>query len=38
MAVFGGKNPHPQFLVAGGVTCYDALTPERIKEFEELYK
>lgn len=38
MAVFGGKNPHPQFLVAGGVTCYDALTPERIKEFEEIYK
>lgn len=38
MAVFGGKNPHPQFLVAGGVTCYDALTPERIKEFEGIYK
>ena len=38
MAVFGGKNPHPQFLVAGGVTCYDALTPERIKEYEEIYK
>lgn len=38
MAVFGGKNPHPQFLVAGGVTCYNALTPERIKEFEEIYK
>lgn len=38
MAVFGGKNPHPQFLVAGGVTCYDALTPERIKEFEDIYK
>lgn len=38
MAVFGGKNPHPQFLVAGAVTCYDALTPERIKEFEEIYK
>lgn len=38
MAVFGGKNPHPQFLVAGGVTCYDTLTPERIKEFEEIYK
>ena len=24
--------------MAGGVTCYDALTPERIKEFEEIYK
>ena len=38
MAVFGGKNPHPQFLVAGGVTCYEALTPERLKEFESLYR
>ena len=36
MAVFGGKNPHPQFLVHGGVTCYDALKEERIKEFEEI--
>ena len=36
MAVFGGKNPHPQFLVAGGVTCYDSLTPERLKQFEDL--
>ena len=38
MAVFGGKNPHPQFLVGGGVTCYEALTPERIEEFTKLYK
>ena len=38
MAVFGAKNPHTQFTVGGGVTCYDALTPERIKEFKELYK
>ncbi len=37
-AVFGGKNPHPQFLVAGGVTCYEALTEKRIKEFEEICK
>ena len=37
-ATFGGKNPHPQFLVAGGVTCYDALTDKRIKEFEDIYK
>ncbi len=37
MAVFGAKNPHTQFLVAGGVTCYDGLTPERIQEFEGLY-
>lgn len=38
MAAFGGKNPHTQFTVAGGVTCYDALTPKRIKEFRELWK
>ncbi len=37
-AVIGGKNPHPQMLIAGGVTCYDFLTPKRIKEFEDLYK
>ncbi len=38
MAVFGAKNPHTQFTVAGGVTCYDALTKERISEFAALYK
>ncbi len=38
MAVFGAKNPHTQFLVHGGVTCYDALSKERIAEFENLYK
>ena len=38
MAVFGAKNPHTQFTVAGGVTCYEALSPQRIKEFRELYK
>lgn len=38
MAVFGAKNPHTQFLVGGGVTCYDGLTPERIKEFTNLYR
>jgi [NiFe] hydrogenase large subunit len=37
-AVFGAKNPHPQFVVGGGVTCYEALTPERIKEFREIHK
>ncbi|MBB5142785.1 nickel-dependent hydrogenase large subunit [Desulfovibrio intestinalis] len=37
MAVFGAKNPHTQFTVAGGVTCYEALTPARIKEFRDLY-
>ena len=38
MAAFGAKNPHPQFLVAGGVTCYESLTPARIKEYADLYK
>ncbi|MDR0339119.1 MAG: nickel-dependent hydrogenase large subunit [Desulfovibrio sp.] len=33
MALLGGKNPHPQFLIVGGVTCYEALKPEVIKEF-----
>jgi [NiFe] hydrogenase large subunit len=32
-AIFGGKNPHPQFLVPGGVTCVGDLTPDRIAEF-----
>ncbi|MDR2604949.1 MAG: nickel-dependent hydrogenase large subunit, partial [Desulfovibrio sp.] len=36
MAVFGGKNPHPQFMVVGGVSCYDALKPEKIDEFLKL--
>ena len=38
MAVFGGKNPHPQFAVVGGVTCYDALKPEHIAEFQVLFE
>ncbi len=38
MAVFGGKNPHPQFMVVGGVTCYNAIKPENIKQFLDLEK
>lgn len=38
MAIFGAKNPHTQFTVAGGVTNYDALKPERLAEFATLYK
>ncbi len=38
MAIFGAKNPHTQFTVVGGVTCYEALSPERIAEFMGLYK
>jgi [NiFe] hydrogenase large subunit len=32
-AIFGGKNPHPQSLVVGGVTCVQDLTADRIAEF-----
>jgi [NiFe] hydrogenase large subunit len=32
-AIFGGKNPHPQSLVVGGVTCAFDLKPDRIAEF-----
>ena len=32
-AIFGGKNPHPQHLVVGGVTCVNDLTADRIAEF-----
>jgi [NiFe] hydrogenase large subunit len=32
-AIFGGKNPHPQSLVVGGVTCVKDLRPDRIAEF-----
>jgi [NiFe] hydrogenase large subunit len=38
MAIFGAKNPHTQFTVVGGVTCYEALRKERIAEFMALYK
>ncbi|MDR1124779.1 MAG: nickel-dependent hydrogenase large subunit [Deltaproteobacteria bacterium] len=35
MAAFGAKNPHPQFTIAGGVSCYEAMTPPRLREFLE---
>lgn len=38
MAVFGAKNPHTQFTVVGGVTCYESLTNERISEFVGLFQ
>lgn len=38
MAIIGGKNPHTQFTVVGGVTNYDAIDPKRIAEFQALYK
>lgn len=34
MAIFGGKNPHPQSLTVGGVTCVmDILNPSRLGEY-----
>jgi [NiFe] hydrogenase large subunit len=35
-AIFGGKNPHPQSLKVGGVTCRDDVTAARIAEFRSL--
>jgi len=37
-AIFGGKNPHPQSLVVGGVTCVRDLNPDRIEEFKYITK
>jgi [NiFe] hydrogenase large subunit len=31
--IFGAKNPHPQSLVVGGITCVRDLKPDRIAEF-----
>lgn len=36
MAIFGGKNPHPQFMQVGGVTCYKSLEKEKLKQFRDL--
>ena len=37
MAIFGGKMPHPQSIVVGGVTCVqDIQNPARIAEFKSL--
>jgi len=38
MAIFGGKNPHPQSLVVGGVTSVKDMTPDRIAEFLYIWK
>ncbi len=37
-AIFGGKNPHIQSLVVGGVTCVRDLIPNRLFEFLHLWK
>ncbi|QDF28602.1 nickel-dependent hydrogenase large subunit [Halarcobacter anaerophilus] len=39
MAMFGGKQPHPQSLTVGGVTCVmDLLDPSRMGEYLTKYK
>ncbi len=39
MAIFGGKQPHPQSLTVGGVTCVmDLMDPSRMGEFLTKYK
>jgi quinone-reactive Ni/Fe-hydrogenase large subunit len=39
MAIFGGKQPHPQSLTVGGVTCImDLMDPSRMGEYLTMYK
>jgi quinone-reactive Ni/Fe-hydrogenase large subunit len=39
MAIFGGKNPHPQSLTVGGVTCImDLQDPSRLGEFLQKFQ
>lgn len=39
MAIFGGKMPHPQSFVVGGVTCVqDIQNPARIAQFKQWLK
>jgi quinone-reactive Ni/Fe-hydrogenase large subunit len=39
MAIFGGKMPHPQSLVVGGVTCVqDIENPARIAEYQSILR
>ncbi|MEH0021498.1 MAG: nickel-dependent hydrogenase large subunit [Desulfobacter sp.] len=33
MAILGGKNPHPQSTIVGGVTCGGELAPDRLATF-----
>ncbi len=37
-AIFGGKNPHLQTLVVGGITATRDLTPDRIAQFLYIWK
>jgi [NiFe] hydrogenase large subunit len=35
MAILGGKNPHPQSTIVGGVTCGGELNPARLATFRD---
>ncbi|WP_434361338.1 nickel-dependent hydrogenase large subunit [Parasalinivibrio latis] len=36
MAIWGGKNPHPQSVVVGGITCVrDMINPARLQEWAQ---
>ena len=35
MAILGGKNPHPQSTIVGGVTCGGELSPSRLGTFRD---
>lgn len=35
MAILGGKNPHPQSTVVGGVTCGGELSADRLQRFRD---
>ncbi|PKN29196.1 MAG: hydrogenase 2 large subunit [Deltaproteobacteria bacterium HGW-Deltaproteobacteria-21] len=37
-AIFGGKNPHLQSLVVGGITSVGDLTPDRVSQFLYIWK
>lgn len=37
-AIFGGKNPHLQSLVVGGITSVRDLTPDRLAQFYYIWK
>ncbi|MBW1650037.1 MAG: nickel-dependent hydrogenase large subunit [Deltaproteobacteria bacterium] len=38
LSIFGGKAPHPDAPVVGGLTCIRDLTPDRIAEFKYMWQ
>lgn len=37
MAIFGGKNPHSQTMVVGGMTCYETLKQEVMDHYKSIW-